>query len=126
MTSWGLDYGITPWLLRKLCDGEWSGGRGLLPQQLGDMTPNQIWFLWAPVDWFKETDGRVVTKYGSTSAFALLKDGKVEAVAANGQKIKLGPSRTGRSKAGELLEQLRREKAAQQAQQKQRRKRRGT
>ena len=111
--------------MRKLCDGEWSGGRGLLPSQVGDLTPNQFWFLWAPAEWFKETDGRVVQSTGVEQAIGLMDpDGTVAARAGDGTPIKLRISASGLSKAGQLAAAKR--KANREAKQKQGRRRRGT
>jgi hypothetical protein len=63
VTGGGLDFGINSYHLRMLCESGWNGGGGYTPEQVGDMTPDQIYFRLCEIDLLKRNkEGRRVRK----------------------------------------------------------------
>lgn len=56
MQCGGLLGGITAWHVRKLCDSPWEGGGGYTPDQVGRMTPDQVWFRLCKSDVFEKAN----------------------------------------------------------------------
>ncbi len=59
MQCGGLLGGITAYHLRLLCESPWEGGGGYTPEQVGRMTPDQVWFRLCKIDVLKNAPSRV-------------------------------------------------------------------
>lgn len=53
-TVCGLDYGITVWHLRMLMEHPWNGGAGYTPNEVAEMTLDQIVIRLLPIDMMKD------------------------------------------------------------------------
>ncbi len=96
---------ITAHHLRMLCESGWEGGAGYTPQEVGQMTLDQIWFRLCDANILKRKPGGRTEKHGALQAAGMLKqdkDGMVKGRAADGTKIR-GRIR-GKSLARELME----------------------
>lgn len=82
--SMGLLWGLTPWHIRVLVDGEWSGGRGISLEEVGRMTIDQVILMLvdrqALKERRKEMDAADVNSLPSVN-------GKMPGVAEDGTKI---------------------------------------
>jgi hypothetical protein len=86
----GLDYGISLWHLRVLCNNPFDGGGGYTPEQVGDMTPDQVYFRLCNVDFLRDRKtGRI--KKVDTLALANFADsnGYIKGRAADGTPLLL-------------------------------------
>lgn len=54
----GLLGGINAYHLRRLCESPWEGGGGYTPEQVGRMTPDQVWFRLCNLDILKRAGER--------------------------------------------------------------------
>lgn len=85
----GLEFGITPFLLRILTDNPWDGGAGYSINDVAKMTPDQIYFRLCDKKLLsKESSGRRVMKV-PPSALRPDKDGMVPGVAEDGTPIRI-------------------------------------
>lgn len=87
--TWDLLYGITPYHVRILCESEWNGGYGMTPGEVGDLTLDQIFMLFARKKSLRRK-GRVrEDKLHSMQATTLADDeGYIRGRAADGTKIR--------------------------------------
>lgn len=95
----GLLYGITPWHVRVLCDNVMEGGRGYTPQQVGEMTLDQVLMLMTDR---KQLLNRKKTVPSLEAVHFADKDGRIAGRAADGTPI-VGRI-VGKSKARQLME----------------------
>ncbi len=63
MPGGGLDFGITVYHLRMLCESGWNGGGGYTPSQVGEMSPDQIFFRLCDIEMLRrDKKGRRIRK----------------------------------------------------------------
>jgi len=90
----GLMFGINAYVIRMLCEDPFnSGGAGYTPQQVGDMTPDQVWFRACDKDIFKDGTGKgpgnTRTVNSLEAARFVDKDGMIKVRMANGELMKV-------------------------------------
>ena len=114
----GLTMGITEWHVRVLCDNPWEGGGGFLPNEVGDMTLDQILMLFCKRDHLLNRKQRMdpMAAMSMTS-----KDGTLRGRAGDGTLIK--GRIAGKSKARQIRERLEAEKKAKETEKSRRRRR---
>lgn len=117
--------GIGPRHIRILCDNPWDGGRGYRPNDVGDMTLDQVFFLLCDRDNLRGM-GKVRSKSaGIGSLPAPGKDGLIAGRDSKGNPIRL-PVR-GESLAARLTREAQEKRdAARKPQEKKKRMNRGT
>ena len=95
---------MTVWHLRMLTENSWNGGAGYTPQQVGDMTPDQIMFRLCELDLLRAKPGKRVRKLEAAGVMQWADaDGRVAGRAADGTPIRA--KITGKSLARQLREQ---------------------
>lgn len=105
-------FGITPYMIRALCESELKGGGGYSPREIAQWTPDQVWFRIASLEDVGKLERKNVIPSYNALAFADEK-GNIRGRAADGTKIVRQLNKNGKSYAGWLLEQ---EKLKQQGQ----------
>lgn len=107
----GLDYGISAWHLRRLCEPEWKGGGGYDPQTVGRMSPGQIYFRLLPMEGMRKVHGHRVSKVsGLASSQFVRPDGTVMGRTASGKSVAKRVAVDGKSLAQRLSERSQAEK----------------
>jgi hypothetical protein len=111
---------VTAYHLRMLCESPWNGGGGYTPEQVGQMTLDQIWFRLCDMEILKRTDGQATKTMHPAAAAGMMTaddDGFIRGRAEDGTPIKgrIG----GKSKARMLMEE---EERKRQKEKRQRRK----
>lgn len=117
--------GITAYDLRLLCESGWNGGAGYTPNQIGQMTLDQIWFRLCNKELLKREVGKREEKMETLVAAGSLKadeDGLIKGRAEDGTPIK-GRIK-GKSVARQLMEEEAKKKQAMTTGQKRRERRR--
>ena len=67
-----------------LCENEWNGGAGYTPNEVGNMTPDQIYFRLIDKGILKKTDRFVKTE---TAGLPVNKEGKVKVRLSDGTAV---------------------------------------
>jgi len=98
----GLDFGITSYDIRILCDNPWDGGAGYTPHEVSKMTPDQVYFRLCDKRLLKRTKG--VRKAVRASAEIVSDDGIVKGRSVDGTEIKAKLRVGGKSLARRLME----------------------
>jgi hypothetical protein len=115
--------GINAWHLRMLCESPWEGGAGYTPQQVGQMTLDQIWFRLCDKEILKRDSGlqRGMTGLDALSTLKPDEDGMFKGRATDGtpMKAKIG----GKSLARRLMEQQEKEEEEKERKEARRRRR---
>lgn len=117
----GLLGGITVYHLRILCESPWNGGCGYTPEQVGQMTLDQIMFRLCDKELLKNPLGRRTVKTASEGVAGVIKpdeDGRVKARTTDGKTIFL--KTTGKSKVQMIKERNEKLKASQKKRKKKR------
>jgi hypothetical protein len=96
--------GITAYHFRLLCENPWQGGGGYTPEDVGNMTLDQIWFRLCDKGILKNKIGDRVMKRESAGGLRTAK-----ARTKDGQLITL--KSTGKSKAQMIKENQEKEKS---------------
>lgn len=94
--------GITPFHVRVLCDNPWDGGRGYTPQEVGDMTLDNIYLLLTDRKLLRAGNKARTVSMDALGATSLAnKDGLIKGRTADGQQFyaKIG----GQSLASRLI-----------------------
>lgn len=101
----GLNFGITAWHLRWLTNDGFNGGAGYTPNEVAEMTPDQIWFRLCDEKFLRNAPGKGRTRSVSVEEVAVLsKDGKLKGRAADGKLLTLPISIDGKSVVQRLRE----------------------
>lgn len=92
---------IDPYHLRMLAENPWNGGGGYTPEQVGDMTKDQVFSLLCDLEVMK---GKTMksTKTVSTGQVRRDREGRVVARSVDGTSIRLKTE--GKSLARRLME----------------------
>lgn len=122
MLTSGLLAGLTPRHIQLLCKGGLDGVYGYTPQQIGDMTLDQIFMLFAETKYLRGGRKRVVPTSAHEVA-SMSKDGLIKGRDEEGKPIQRKVA--GKSWARQLMEQEEaKRKAEEQKKERKRRKRR--
>lgn len=83
-------YGITSRYLRMLVENPWNGGRGYTPKEVGEMTPDQIYFCLCDATILNDRKGERVKKMKVASGGPLQVDesGRVVGMMEDGSQIR--------------------------------------
>ena len=95
----GLTYGLSAWFVRVLCDNPMEGGFGYTPNQVGDMTVDQVLMLMADRKMLKHRTKQIESLQMAQLANAR---GEIRGVAADGTEMRAHIR--GKSKARALME----------------------
>ncbi len=112
--------GITVYQLRLLCENPWNGGAGYTPEQVSQMTLDQICFRLCDMNTMKKPIGQRSTPMQALAAKSQLKaaaDGTIAGRSADGTLIR--GRIAGKSKARQLMEAAEQKRKADQEAKKQ-------
>ena len=101
----GLDYGINAWHIRLLCENPWEGGGGYTPQQVADMTPDQIYFRLCKLEMFEDNRTKKVSVDTGQAATVMDDDGMIKGKLADGTVVKRPMRVDGKSLAQRMAEE---------------------
>lgn len=102
----GLLSGITAYEIRLLTENPWNGGCGYTYEQVGQMTPDQIWHRLTDRELLKHARGKRTKKMQSGVAGGYIRpeeNGMIRGRAKDGSLIK--GKIAGKSKARQLMEE---------------------
>jgi hypothetical protein len=104
-------FGINAYLLRVLCENPWDGGAGYTPQQVAEMTPDQVYFRLCDRELLKKKKHTGRTKKMSSLQVTSMaaEKGLVRGRASDGTLIML-PLSTGKSQVQLIKERLKKQK----------------
>jgi len=108
-----------------LCDNPWNGGGGYLPQQVAEMTPDQIYFRLCDIDLLKDVRTKSVSVETGTIGPVVDEEGMVKGRLADGTVVKMPLRVGGKSLAQRLAEEAEKNQKEVEGG-KRRRRRRGT
>ena len=101
--------GIGPKEIRFLCENSWSGGYGYTPNEVGDMTLDQIYMLITDEKMLRSSSSKSRSRsMPSVEALNMDKDGFGKVRAVDGSVIRL--KKGGKSKVAMIKEQIEKEK----------------
>lgn len=82
-------FGVSPHIIRMLCENAWNGGYGYTPRQVGEMTVDQIFMLLADKKCLRKKGSVRTSNIPSMQAASFSDtDGLIKGRAADGTKIK--------------------------------------
>ncbi len=80
--------GIAPWHVYQLCKNPFDGGFGYTPQQVGDLTLDQIYMLFSDQANLRRRDVKIRTMESLEGISLLQKDGTIHGRSESGELIK--------------------------------------